>query len=148
METIIKSPKSAIEWQQYFNLRYRILREPWGQPIGSERNDGDSVAIHASCYVENKLVAVARLDVYNKDFGQVRFMAVEKGQQGKGLGKIVMHHLEEKSIARGDLGMILYAREKAIGFYEHLGYKTMEQSYLLFGEIQHYLMQKEYAGAK
>jgi GNAT superfamily N-acetyltransferase len=75
-------------------------------------------------------------------------MAVEKGQQGKGLGKIVMRYLEEKSIARGDLGMILHAREKSIGFYENLGYTTIEQSYLLFGEIQHYLMQKEYAGAK
>jgi ribosomal protein S18 acetylase RimI-like enzyme len=36
----------------------------------------------------------------------------------------------------------LHAREIAIGFYQKLGYQMIEKSHLLFGEIQHYLMEK------
>jgi hypothetical protein len=39
--------------------------------------------------------------------------------------------------------MTLQAREKAIPFYERLGYKVVEKTHLLFGEIQHYKMRKE-----
>jgi ribosomal protein S18 acetylase RimI-like enzyme len=49
---------------------------------------------------------------------------------------------EEISKNRGDKKIILHAREIALGFYEKLGYQLIEKSHLLFGEIQHYLMEK------
>ena len=38
--------------------------------------------------------------------------------------------------------MVLDAREPATGFYEKLGYRITEKTYLLFNEIQHYRMIK------
>jgi predicted GNAT family N-acyltransferase len=40
--------------------------------------------------------------------------------------------------------MILQAREGAVKFYQSLGYKVIEKTYLLFGQIQHYKMEKRY----
>jgi GNAT superfamily N-acetyltransferase len=148
MEKIVKSPETTAEWMAYYDLRYRILRAPWGQALGSEKNEGDLTAIHAACFSEHKIIGVGRLDIYDKQIGQVRFMAVDQNIQKQGIGKLIMFYLEELSKNREDVGMILHAREEAIEFYEKLGYTLIEKSHLLFGEIQHYLMKKDYADGK
>jgi len=38
--------------------------------------------------------------------------------------------------------VILHARENTLPFYQHHGYTLVERSFLLFDEIQHYLMSK------
>jgi ribosomal protein S18 acetylase RimI-like enzyme len=74
--------------------------------------------------------------------GQVRFMAVAKNYQGKGLGEKILTQLElvakEKQLAKIEL----QARENAVKFYEKNGYSIVQSSFLLWGQIQHYLMQK------
>jgi predicted GNAT family N-acyltransferase len=140
----IRSPKTAAEWIDYYDLRYRILRKPLLQPQGSEKNDGDSSGIHLAMYNSGKLVAITRLDQAEDFISQVRFVAVESGCKGKGYGKTIMKHAEEFSKAQGNRKMILQAREGAVKFYQSLGYKIIEKTYLLFGQIQHYKMEKRY----
>lgn len=143
MEIEIRSPKTDKEWQEYYDLRYRILREPWNQPRGSERNDGDETGIHLAIIESNKIMAIARLDQSNQFESQVRFVAVEFNLQGIGFGRLIMEACEKVAIGRGDNKMILHAREVALNFYKSLNYKLVEKSHLLFGEIQHYLMEKD-----
>jgi ribosomal protein S18 acetylase RimI-like enzyme len=138
----IRSPKTTSEWEEYYDLRYRILREPWKQPRGSERNEGDATGMHFGLYDSNQLLGILRLDFMEIGISQIRFMAVETSNQGKGIGENLMLFAEEISKNRGDKKIILHAREIALGFYEKLGYQLIEKSYLLFGEIQHYLMEK------
>jgi ribosomal protein S18 acetylase RimI-like enzyme len=138
----IRSPKTTSEWEEYYDLRYRILREPWKQPRGSERNEGDATGMHFGLYDSNQLLGILRLDSMEIGISQIRFMAVETSNQGKGIGENLMLFAEEISKNRGDKKIILHAREIALGFYEKLGYQLIEKSYLLFGEIQHYLMEK------
>ena len=138
----IRSPKTTNEWEEYYDLRYRILREPWKQPRGSERNEGDATGMHFGLYDSNQLLGILRLDSMEIGISQIRFMAVETSNQGKGIGENLMLFAEEISKNRGDKKIILHAREIALGFYEKLGYQLIEKSHLLFGEIQHYLMEK------
>ena len=144
MEIEIRSPKTKLEWENYYDLRFRVLREPWQQPRGSEKNDGDNIGIHLALFQFGIIKAIARLDISEKSIGQVRFVAVETNNQGKGFGGLIMSEVEKESIARGDTQMILHAREQAVGFYLNLGYNKVEKSHLLFDKIQHYLMQKRY----
>ena len=148
MEKIIRQPITSVEWNAYFDLRYRILRAPWNQPPGSEKNKGDQSAKHAAYFLNEKIIGVGRLDLFENEYGQVRFMAVESNYQGGGIGKSIIQYLEDLSIARGDKGMVLHARENALEFYNKLGYSVVEKSHLLFGEIQHYLMNKDYVSRK
>jgi ribosomal protein S18 acetylase RimI-like enzyme len=138
----IRSPKTTSEWEEYYDLRYRILREPWKQPRGSERNEGDETGMHFGLYDSNQLLGILRLDSMEIGISQIRFMAVETSNQGKGIGENLMLFAEEISKNRGDKKIILHAREIALGFYEKMGYQLIEKSHLLFGEIQHYLMEK------
>lgn len=140
----IRIPRSNSEWQAYYDLRYRVLREPWQQPKGSERNELDAVSVHLACFDIDVLVGVLRIDTENKDFAQVRFMAVDTAAQGKGIGKRLMQTAEEKVQLLGYKKIMLQARENALPFYLKLGYKRLEKTHLLFGEIQHWRMEKTF----
>ena len=139
----IRSPKTKEEWEAYFDLRYRILREPLNQPRGSEQNDGDSSGEHFALYEANKLKAIARLDQSEQGVSQVRFVAVETAQQGLGFGRMIMQATETRAKEIGSQKMILHARDYAVDFYLGLGYALIAPSYKLFEVLQHYLMEKE-----
>jgi predicted GNAT family N-acyltransferase len=143
MEIDIRSPKTKKECEEYYDLRYRILREPWNQPRGTERNDGDETGIHFALFKSGKIKAIARLDQSDQFESQVRFVAVEFNLQGNGFGRLIMEACEKAAIERGDNKIILHAREVALNFYKSLNYKLVQKSHLLFGEIQHYLMEKD-----
>lgn len=144
MSIEIRTPQNESEWSQYYLMRYNVLRKPLNQPLGSERNEGDSTGVHFALFDNNILRAIARLDSVDKTTAQVRFVAVDTAVQKSGFGKLIMNAVEEFSIKRGDSKMILHARDYALDFYSKLGYTTIEKSYLLFGVLQHYLMEKEY----
>lgn len=144
MKIEIRTPITPKEWEQYYAMRYDVLRKPLNQPIGSERNDGDLIGIHFALYEDGMLRAIARLDKVDETTAQTRFVAVDPVVQGKGFGKLIMDAVEAKSLARGDKKMILHARDYALQFYLRLGYTEIEKSYKLFDVLQHYLMEKVY----
>ena len=140
----IRTPNSSDEWDDYYRLRYLVLRKPLGQPEGSERNEGDLTGEHFALYEDDVLKAIARLDNSAPTISQVRFVAVDSSVQGKGYGKLIMEAVEKRSKETGNTKMILHARDYAVPFYEKLNYILVEKSYKLFDVLQHYFMEKEY----
>ena len=138
-------PKTSEDFKKYYKLRYEILRKPWGQPIGSERDEGDETSIHRMIIDEKtgKVLAVGRLEFNSKDEAQIRYMAVSDDWQGQGLGSQIIAALEDFAQRNGNKWMILSARENAVQFYKNNGYEIVRKTHLLFGEIQHWLMKKE-----
>ena len=141
----IIEPKSSAEFEQYYNLRYEVLRKPWLQPKGSEKDDGDKSSIHRMIIDESngKAVAVGRLQFNTSEEAQIRYMAVSDNYQLKGYGNIIVKTLEDIALNKGIRNIILQARENALKFYWKNGYEIIEKSYLLFDEIQHWLMVKK-----
>ncbi len=139
---IIKSPITQDEWESYYRLRFTILRAPWNQPLGSEVLADEMEAIHAMVIENDQIIGVARMHQSGENQGQVRCVAVAAEAQGKGVGKAIMLHLEEKAKEMGMQEIVLEARENAVLFYKSMGYVIEKESYLLFGEIQHYRMKK------
>ena len=124
------------------NLRYDVLRKPWNKPIDTATDDLESSSINAYIELNNQIIACARLQNNGNSVGQIRFMAVAQHQQGKGLGKKLIQHLETEA-KNTQLNVIeLQARENAVEFYNAFGYQIKEKSFLLWGLIQHYLMTK------
>lgn len=138
----VKIPQTQQEWDSYYDLRYRILREPLGKERGSERNEGDETATHFALFENKELLAVARLDRVDETTCQARFVAVESHLQGKGYGKKIMTALENEAIALGYEKLVLHARDYALPFYEKLGYTLVGPSYKLFDVLQHFEMFK------
>ena len=141
----IIEPNSPAEFEQYYNLRYEVLRKPWLQPKGSEKDDDDKSSIHRMIIDESngKAVAVGRLQFNTSEEAQIRYMAVSDNYQLKGYGNIIVKTLEDIALNKGIRNIILQARENALKFYWKNGYEIIEKSYLLFDEIQHWLMVKK-----
>lgn len=139
----IRTPANQNEWEEYYDLRYRILRQPWQQPRGSERTKEDALAVHLAYFDRGKIKGIVRLDTFENDvLAQIRFMAVDTNLQGRGIGKKLMTEAERFARQLGFSKMMLQARANALPFYESLGYTLIEKSHLLFGEIQHFRMEK------
>lgn len=139
----IRTPETEAEWEAYYDLRYRVMREPLGKERGSERNEGDSTGIHFALYEDGTILGIARLDKVDDQICQVRFVAIESHLQGKGLGNQLMIAVEEHGAEIGYSKMILHARDYALSFYEKLGYQLIGPSYKLFDVLQHYEMEKQ-----
>ena len=145
----IQPPRTPAEWAAYYALRYAVLRQPWQQPPGSERvpADDEPGTIHALLLAETAglpaALAVGMLQPTGNGQGQIRFMAVAPQAAGQGLGQRVVTYLEAQAQAAGLHEIVLHSRERAVGFYEKLGYAVVEPSHLLFDEIQHFLMRKQ-----
>jgi len=139
----IRTPHSDDEWSSYYQMRYELLRKPLGKEPGSERNEGDLSGIHLALYYNNELAAISRLDQADEKVAQVRFVAVDDHYRGKGFGKLIMQDSERLAKERGDIKMILQARENAVEFYKGIGYQLLEKTHLLFGQIQHFRMEKD-----
>lgn len=142
MNLEIRSPQTDAEWNAYYDLRYRILRKPLGQPMSTVKTEEDDTATHFALYEDKQLKAIARLDLKENSGAQVRFVAVDTELQGKGFGKKLMLGIEEYCKQHKIQKIELQARENAVDFYLSLDYKLIEKTNLLFGLVQHYLMTK------
>ena len=142
----IRSPETDTEFEAYYDLRWRVLRQPWGQSPGSERDELDDDATHVAGYDEVKgLVCVGRLHAVETGVGQVRYMAVEEPLRGRGLGQAVLNELERLGKRQGMSVIVLDAREAAVGFYRHNGYEAVGEGPVLFGEVRHSKMRKKFS---
>lgn len=139
----IKSPSNPEEFKAYYDLRWRILRKPWGEPPGAEKDALEDSTFHFMALDNEQVIAVSRLDPQNSDLIQLRFMAVDDTYQAKGIGKKMLQHAEQFARTQGYKKLILEARENAVGFYENSGYSITKKSYLLFDSIQHWTMEKD-----
>ena len=141
----IIEPKSSEEFRKYYNLRFEILRKPWGQPFGSERDERETTSIHRMIIDDKtgKVLAVGRLQFNSIDEAHIRYMAVLDEFQGQGFGSQIISALEDVARENGNKWMILSARGNAVQFYKNNGYEIVRKTHLLYGEIQHWLMQKE-----
>jgi GNAT superfamily N-acetyltransferase len=143
---LIAAPHTPTDWAAYYQLRYAVLRQPWGQPEGSERAEDDAAptTTHALLLApDGQALGVGRLHPSSAQQGQVRFMAVHPAAQGQGVGRQVLEYLEEAARLQGLTEIVLHAREQAVPFYQRLGYSVVAPSHTLFGSVPHFLMQKQ-----
>ena len=139
----ISKPETPEQWGEYFDLRWRILRAPWDQPRGSEKDEFDEVADHVAVRdQEGRLLGVGRLHLNNEKEAQIRYMATEEDCRGLGVGRVIINKLEELARARGVERIVLNARDNVLGFYRRFGYTVIGPGPTLFGKVKHSKMEK------
>jgi len=139
----ILSPESSEDFERYYELRWRLLREPWQQPRGSERDPLESQSIHLmACADAKSPVGVARLHFNSAEEAQIRYMAVAADVRGQGIGCALLEALELRARALEAQWIVLNARERAAGFYARAGYQVVAAAQPLFGTIPHVAMRK------
>lgn len=136
-------PTTPAEFETYYDLRWRVLREPWGQPRGSERDEREAESIHLMVRDDaGNIIAVGRLHLNAADEAQIRYMAVADGDRHKGVGSLLLRSLEHSAGNAGVQCIVLDARDTVTGFYRKHGYRLVGPAHVLFGVIPHFRMMK------
>ncbi|WP_455369357.1 GNAT family N-acetyltransferase [[Eubacterium] cellulosolvens] len=142
MKIDILQPKNQIDIEKYYDLRWRILRKPWNQPRGSEKDPLEDESIHLMACMDKKIVGVGRLH-FNSDIeAQIRYMAVALNFQKKGIGTLLLRELEKIAKSKGAHHVILNGRDTALQFYQKNGYTILNKAHTIFGIIEHWKMRK------
>ena len=140
----VKQAITNSQLNSILQLRYKVLRAPWNQPIETATDELEQSSINAFIEDESgQIIACGRLQENENKVGQIRFMAVHDSYQGKGLGKLIVDFLEHKGRELNLKIIELQARENAVEFYKRCGYAIKQKSFLLWNQIQHYLMEKQ-----
>ncbi|MCK4709991.1 MAG: GNAT family N-acetyltransferase [Gammaproteobacteria bacterium] len=146
IDIIVRQPETEAEWNQYFDLRWRILRQPWDQPPGSEKDDLEDISIHRMAVIKKngvqQILAIGRLHLTQNNNAQIRYMAVDKNHQHQGIGQQILQSLEAAALKEKVNIIRLNARENAIDFYQKNHYKTIGPAHTLYDEIRHVKMKK------
>jgi len=70
----ITSPQSKQDFEKYFQLRWEMLRKPWGEPKGSEQDDDEDDSFHVMVTDGDRVAGVARLQDTAPGQAQLRYM--------------------------------------------------------------------------
>lgn len=142
MSVIIRPPKNEKELEDYFQLRWEILRKPANEPRGSEKDKLEDVAYHMAAFDDEKIVGCGRLHLNNPNEAKIRFMAVQENYQKQGIGGNILAELEKIAKEKGVTNLMLDARETAVDFYKKHGFKTYEPGPVFIVDIPHWRMKK------
>ena len=138
----IINPKTKTQIEEYYKLRWLLLRRPLGGKRGSELDKFESNSLHRAI-VDNKnlMVGIGRIHLLGNE-AQIRYMAIKKIFWRKGLGTKMMVELE--SIAQQNMAVKIFlnSRVNAIKFYQMNGFSIIKEAKSSFGLIVHYRMEK------
>ena len=135
-------PASAKEFNDYYKLRWLLLRRPLGGKRGSELDDFEKSSIHRMIKNKNnKCIGIGRAHIVD-DSAQIRYMAVLSKYQRLGLGSRLIEELEKVLVCKKTKKIFLNSRKPAIKFYEKNGYEIIKRVDPSFGDIIHYRMEK------
>jgi len=119
----IKVPRTHDDFKAYYALRYKVLREPWGHPKGTEKDDYEPISDHFMAVNEKgDVVGVVKLYEKSEGVGYISHLAVAAEHQHKGIGHLLLENAEQHARARGFKTIGTMARVTATIYFEKFGF--------------------------
>jgi len=140
----IKSPLTREEFKRYYDLRYKVLREPWGQPRGTEKDDYEPISQHFMAVDDTTGEILGVIKMLEKEPGVawISHLAVASHQQKRGIGKLLMEHVENLARAQGYKTIGCTSRLNTTEYFKKAGYQIASLPTHYFGTTQVVWMEK------
>lgn len=144
MMIIIKAPESKDDFKTYYALRYQVLREPWGQPKGTEKDDFEPISRHFMAVDEETGNVLGVVKWFEKESGTGQFshLAVARDFQRQGIGHLLLEKVEKEAQAQGYSVLGAMSRLTSTAYFERHGYHITGLPTNYFGTIQVVWMEK------
>lgn len=139
----VATPQSEEDLSSYFECRWRWLREPWGFPLGSEKDEYEGVSEHR--VVKNargEIVAIGRVHLNTSEEAQIRHIAVSDNYRRKGVGHVIMSALEQVARDLGAERAVTNSRETSIEFFTACGFEILDDAPTELGKLKRKQMVK------
>lgn len=129
-----------------FKLRNDVFVDEQNVPVELEIDEKDTLesTTHIGFFLDNKLIATARLTDMDTDYIHVGRVAVDQQFRFKGIGKKIMLDCEKiaKETLKKPFTLELSAQLQAENFYKNLGYTRVNDKIYLDAGIEHVDMKK------
>jgi len=145
---VIKTPTTREDFKAYYALRYKVLREPWGHPKGTEKDDYEPISEHFMAVDEQTGEVLGVIKLYEKAPGVGNFshLAVAPEHQHQGIGKLLVETVEKRARERGFKTLGAMSRVTATAYFERHGFHMAGMSAPHLGIIHVVWMEKDLAG--
>jgi predicted GNAT family N-acyltransferase len=120
----------STDYDASFVLRSRVLREPLGLRPGPEERPAEASLVHLGAFERGVLIGCLMLEARGEGRVKMRQVAIDFHRQRDGVGTRLVRFSEEVARRAGHREMVLHAREKAVPFYERLGYRTRGEPFV------------------
>jgi N-acetylglutamate synthase-like GNAT family acetyltransferase len=142
---IIKIPTTREDFKAYYALRYKTLREPWGHPKGTEKDDYEPISEHFMAVDEktSEVLGVIKLFEKSPGVGSISHLAVAVEHQHKGIGRFLIETVEKRGRERGFKTLGSMTRVTATAYFEKQGYHVAGMPTPHLGTIHLVWMEKE-----
>jgi len=142
---VIRSPQTKEDFKAYYALRYAVLREPWGHPRGTEKDDYEPISQHLMAVDEQsgEIVGVIKWLEREPGLAWVSHLAVSPGRQKQGIGKMLVQAVEAAARAQGYQAIGAHSRLTSADYFEKLGYQIKDLPAHYFGTAQTVWLEKQ-----
>ena len=139
----ISTPETPEQLDAYFSFRWRVLREPFNFPPGSEKDEYETVAEHRMLLSpKGDIVAVGRVHLNVQEEAQIRHIAVSPEHRKKGLGSLILSALEEEAKRQGATRAVTNSLDTSVAFFAAAGYKIEESPEALGKQKRKHMVKK------
>ena len=140
----IKTPTTPDDFKAYYALRYKVLREPWGHPKGTEKDDYEPISEHFMAVNEkDEVVGVVKLYKKNDCDGHVSHLAVDPEYQHQGIAHLLLQAIEQHARENGFCALSATARATATVYFEKFGFHIVGMPTPHLGTTHLVSMEKE-----
>ncbi len=125
---VVKSPTTKDDFKRYYALRYKVLREPWGHPKGTEKDDYEPISVHFMAVDDESDEVVGAIKLFEKTpgVGDVSHLAVAPEYQRKGIGRLLLDAVETYAREHGFKTLGGLSSVTATAYFEKAGYHVTE----------------------
>lgn len=132
------------ELEQAFQIREEVFVHEQAVPLADEFDEYDDLqaqADHVLAWYHDKPVGAGRIR-YVDGVGKLERICILQPFRSLGIGKMIIHALEEIAVENHISRVKLHGQSQAEGFYHKLGYEMASEEFMEDG-ILHILMVKE-----
>ncbi len=139
----VNKPTTDKDMADYYAFRWLWLREPWGYPKGSEKDEYEGVSEHRVVKnTQGEIVACGRVHLNTTEEAQIRHIAVNKEYRRLGVGQIVLSALEQVARDIGAERAVTNSRESSIDFFQSCGFEIIDDAPNELGKLKRKQMRK------
>lgn len=141
----IKTPVTRDEFKAYYDLRYKVLREPWGLPKGTEKDDYEPISQHFMAVDDQtgEIYGCAKLFEKEDGIAWLSHLSVATKHQKEGIGKLLVTTIEDLARKQGFKKIGCLSRLNTTKYFEQAGYVVSGLPTHYFGTTQVVWMEKE-----
>lgn len=146
IELQLSEPHTEEEWRQYNQLRYEVLRQPHGQPPGTESDHPlEAISTHVIAKLDDHVVGGGCWAMLSRPDGQggrckyARFRQIAVAPQFRqhGIATKITDLIEASAREQGAVEIVGTTRNELVEYYRRKGYHTTGAGPTLFGTVEH-----------